>query len=159
MLSSSAGRWVRVVARLLKEVLFAIAFSLINPIVIAVNFVFVFDKLAASVGANTLAMPGYLIPVYMLAGIGIYAVIASMLFLAARVALRLSFSRFSSVNALAHLAFAPFLLFSAQLIWGGMEWNVMGFIIVPLFLFVGLLTIPGYIAIALLRINKQRHKN
>ena len=151
MFSSFATRWV-------KEILLAFAFSLINPVVIALNFIFVFDKLATSIGANTLAIPGRLIPVYIATGMGIYAAIASILFLAIQSTLKLPFSKFSSANALGHLVFVPFLLFSLQFIWGGMEWNVMGLIVVPLFLLVSFCSIPVSVFIALRRINKYRHK-
>jgi hypothetical protein len=152
MLSSFTTRWV-------KEILLAFAFSLINPVVIALNFFFVFDKLATSIGTNTLAIPGRLIPVYIATGMGIYAAITSILFLAIQSTLKLPFSKFSSANALGHLVFVPFLLFSLQFIsGGGMEWNVMGFIVAPLFLLVSLFSIPVSVAIALLRINKYRHK-
>lgn len=151
MFSSFATKWV-------KEILLAFVFSLINPVAVALNFVFVFDRLATSVDTNMFAIPGHLIPVYIATGMGIYAAITSILFLAVRYTLKLSFSKFSYANALAHLAFVPFLLFSLEFIWGGMEWNVMGFIIVPLFLLVSFFSIPASVAIALLRINKYRHK-
>jgi len=151
MFSSFATRWV-------KEILLAFAFSLINPVAIALNFIFVFNKLATSIGTNTLAIPGRLIPVYIATGMGIYAAIASILFLAIQSTLKLPFSKFSSANALGHLVFVPFLLFSLQFIWGGMEWNAMGLIVVPLFLLVSFCSIPVSVFIALLRINKYRHK-
>ena len=151
MFSSFATRWA-------KEILLAFAFSLINPVAIALNFIFVFNKLATSIGTNTLAIPGRLIPVYIATGMGIYAAIASILFLAIQSTLKLPFSKFSSANALGHLVFVPFLLFSLQFIWGGMEWNAMGLIVVPLFLLVSFCSIPVSVFIALLRINKYRHK-
>jgi len=149
VLSSTAARWG-------KEILLAFTCSFVNPIAIAINFLFVFERLAISDGANIFVIPGYLVPVYVATGMVVYAVITSIVFLVVRFMFELSFSRFSSVNAFAHLAFAPFLLLSTQLVLGGMEWNVMGFIVVPLFLLASFFCIPGSIAIAMMRLNKQR---
>lgn len=140
--------------KLANEILTASALSLANPIVIAINFICLFEKLAtATRDINVAYMPWYRIPVWVVAGIGIYAVITLILFLGARARFKLSFSQFSSVNTYAHSAFAPFVLCSLQLILNGMEWNIAGFILAPLFILGSLIAIPFYFSLAMDRIK------
>ncbi len=151
MPSSFTARWV-------KEILLVFAFPFINPVAIAINFIYVFTKLATTTGINSVVIPGRLVPVYIGTGMGIYVAITLILFLATRLMLKLSFSKFSSVNAWAHLPFFPFCLFSIAVTWGAMEWNLMGFIVVPLFLLVSFIAIPASVVIASWRIGKYLHK-
>ena len=145
-------------ARLVREILLAFAFSFINPVVIAINFIYVLTKLATETGINSVAIPGRLVPVYIGTGMGISIAITLILFLATRLILKLSFSKFSSVNAWAHLPFFPFFYFSILLIWGAPEGNLLGFIVVPLFLLVSFIAIPASVFIASWRIGEYLHK-
>ena len=152
MRSLFASRWA-------KEMLTAFALSLINPIVIAINFVYLFEKLAtATRGINTVCIPWRLIPVWVVVGTVIYIAITLTLFLGVRVMFKLSFPQFSSVNTHAHKAFAPFVFVSIQLILGGMEWNFAGFILAPLFILGSLAAIPFSLGLAMERIQELSHK-
>jgi hypothetical protein len=152
MRSLFASRWA-------KKILTAFALSLANPIAIAISFVYLFGKLAtATRGINTAYIPWHLIPAWVVVGTVIYAAITLTLFLGVRVIFKLSFSQFSSVNTHAHSAFAPFIFVSIQLILGGMEWNIAGFILVPLFILGSLVAIPASFILAMERIQEISHK-
>jgi hypothetical protein len=129
--------------------------SLVNPVVIAINFWFLWDKLTVTTDQNLAALPIKLIPVWLAAGMGIYAAISSILFLVIWAVTRLPFSRIAYINLMAHVPFLPFLLFSQLLMFLGIEWNLAGFIIAPVFILMAAILIPASLLYAACLIRKS----
>ena len=129
--------------------------SLVNPVVIAINFSFLWGKLTVTTDQNIAALPIKLIPVWLGAGMGIYAAISSILFFVIWAVTRLPFSRIAYINLMAHLPFIPFSLFSWLLITDGIEWNMAGFIIAPIFILMAAILVPASLLYAVYLIRKS----
>ena len=145
-------------SKYLKYCFYAFTLSLINPVVIAINFIFLFEKLATTKNQSMASMPINLVPVWLAAGMGTCVAISLILFFILRATAKLSFTQFTSINMLAHLPFIPFSLFSWLLITTGIEWNIGGLILVPLFILMAVVLIPVSFFIAVVAIRKVRRQ-
>ena len=150
------SQWIGYCLHAFLQCFYALSLSLINPVVIAISFAFLFDKLSITSDNNIASIPIKLVPVWIAAGMGTYVAVSLILFLILRATAKLSFTQFASVNILAHLPFIPFCLFSWLLITEGMEWNLMGFITVPLFILMTAILIPVSFFVTAIAIRKVR---
>ena len=155
---SSPAQWLKYCLRLVFLSLYALFLSLANPVIISINFIYVWNKLAVTSGQNIAALPIKLVPAWLAAGMGIYAILGSILFITIYTITKLPFSRIMSINLKAHLPFLPFLLFSQQLAHHGFEWNIGGFILVPIFLVMAAILIPVSLLYAVFLIRKERRE-
>lgn len=154
---SSPAQWLKYCLRLVFLSLYALFLSLANPVVISINFIYVWNKLQVTSGQNIAALPIKLVPAWLAAGMGIYAILGSILFITIYTITKLPFSRIMSINLKAHLPFLPFLLFSQQLAHHGFEWNG-GLILVSIFLVMAAISIPVSLLYAVFLIRKERRE-
>ncbi len=129
----SSNRWPRRAAYLLFG-------SLANPFVIFVNVLMVWGPLSTG-RASELWLEWPAVPVWVGTGIVFFAALSGVQWLAIHLRTGLSFDAFVRLDRRAQLPYAPFLLVSTML-FQGIEMNVMGFIVVPLFVLALLVTVP-----------------
>jgi len=123
----------------LLHVLFVV---LVNPFVIAINFVLVWMNLAQETSTNISKLPAWSIPIWILAGMAIAAALIAIQFTFIRVIAKISYTKYRWLDSIAHLPYLPFLIASDTFMFGELEGNIIGFIVFPAYLITTLITLP-----------------
>ncbi|MCA9958948.1 MAG: hypothetical protein KC443_07935 [Anaerolineales bacterium] len=127
----------------LKYILYLIWVALVNPFVVGVNLMLIWTQLAQDVAGSSSKLPTLYIPVWLLTGMILAALTSGAWYLLVRGRKqRLPFARFWGIDAWAHIVYAPFILFTMYLMFDEVDGGMMGFVALPTFAILTVITTP-----------------
>jgi len=145
----------------LKTFLHIVFVSITNPFVIAINFVLVWTNLAQETSTNVSRLPGWSIPIWILAGLFIAAVLIALQYLIVRIVVKVPYPKYRWLDSIAHLPYLPFLFATSTFMFSELEGNIIGFIVLPAYMVATLITLPiSFIisTILIIRARKASHE-
>ncbi len=138
--------------------LLSLFFSFLNPLVRLSNFFTVYVRIAENVGANMMAIPWHLKPLYIVSGYLIYTVLQLLVYGIIRLFTSLPFRTFFRAEIWSQLIYLPFIILSYTTLFGSLEGNIIGLILAPLFIGLSAITIPISIIVLIILVIKFSRK-
>ncbi len=143
----------------LKTILHLLYMALTNPFVIAATFVLLWDPLAQETSTNVGKIPGWAIPIWILAGMLIAGILTGIKFAIAKVFAKTAYSEFRRIDTIAQLPYLLFVFFSLLFMTGEIEGNIMGFIYFPAYIVLSLVSLPISFVLSIALLVRARNKS